>query len=109
MKTAAYLLVFFCAGAALAAPRASRPQTFTGRISDSACGLRHMIPNASARDCALQCIRMGAKFVLADRVHDKIYALSDQTKAKALAGEQVKVTGVLNRSTIEVISIAPIK
>ncbi|HEX5481311.1 MAG TPA: hypothetical protein VFZ08_01640, partial [Terriglobia bacterium] len=102
MKRAICLSVLLCAGVALAAPRGPRPQTFTGQISDSACGLHHMIPNASARKCTLQCVQMGAKFVLADRVHHKIYALSDQAKAQPWAGEDVKVSGELKRSTIEV-------
>lgn len=109
MKKFALLAVLGCAAAAFAAPKAPRPRTFTGNISDSACGLRHMITTASLRQCTLQCVQMGAKFVLADKAHHKVYGLSDQAKAEPLAGEKVAVIGDLKGSAIEVISITPVK
>lgn len=109
MRKFALPAVLCCAAAAIAVPKAPRPRTFTGSISDSACGLRHMITTASLRQCTLQCVQMGAKFVLADRAHQKVYGLSDQAKAEPLAGEKVEVKGTLKGSAIEVISIAPVK
>jgi hypothetical protein len=101
-------MALLCAVAMLAlnAP-SSFAGTFTGTISDSACGLQHsMAKNATA--CTNLCVRMGSKYVLVDGVHRKVYALSDQAKAKPFAGEAVTVVGALEESTIEVKSIRAI-
>lgn len=109
MEKFAFLAVLGFAAAAFAAPKVPRPRTFTGNISDSACGLSHMITTASLRQCTLQCVQMGAKFVLADKAHQKVYGLSDQAKAEPFAGEKVEVVGAIKGSAIEVISITPVK
>ncbi len=83
-------------------------RAFTGNISDSACGLHHTM-GGSAKQCTLMCVAMGSKFVLADESHHRVYALSDQVKAKAFAGENVRVVGRLKGATIEVRSITPLK
>jgi hypothetical protein len=82
--------------------------TFTGNISDSACGLHHTM-GSNAKNCTLMCVQMGSKFVLADEAHHKVYALSDQAKAKPFAGENVRVVGTLKGSTIQVSSITAAK
>ncbi len=84
-------------------------RAFTGSISDSACGLHHMMGGTPAKQCTLRCVEMGAKFVLVDEARQKVYALSDQTKAKAYAGQKVRVIGTLKGSGIEVAAIIPIK
>lgn len=99
-------LLFFST-ASFAAQNSDR-RTFAGVISDSACGLHHTM-GGSAKDCTLMCIQMGSKFVLADEAHHKVYALSDQAKAKPFAGESVHVVGTLKGSTIEVSSITAAK
>lgn len=112
MNRAAIIAVFVLleAGIVLALPLPThRIQTFTGNIGDSACGLKHMMTGATPRKCTIECINMGAKFVLADDAHQKVYALSDQAKAKAFAGENVVVKGTLNGVTIQVKSIAAAK
>lgn len=102
--------VVFAAGTVLAPPLPPQSeQTFTGSISDSACGLTHMMPGDTPKQCALQCIQMGAKFVLADNAHHKVYALSDQAQAKPFAGQNVAVKGTLRGATIEVKSITAVK
>lgn len=93
-------------GLALAAQQA---RVFTGSISDSACGLTHMMPGDTPKQCALECVHMGAKFVLANSAHHRVYALSDQAQAQPFAGENVVVTGTLNGAVIEVKSIAAAK
>ena len=110
MKHVLYLAAVIALAAAtlLASPPQSE-RTFTGSISDSACGLTHMMPGDTPKQCALQCIRMGAKFVLADNARHKVYALSDQTQARPFAGENVVVKGTLNGVTIEVKSITAVK
>ncbi|HEV2491639.1 MAG TPA: DUF5818 domain-containing protein [Terriglobia bacterium] len=100
------LMFFLAAGMALAAPAAQK--TFVGSISDSMCGLKHMMPGGD-KACTLECVKSGAKFVLADEANKKVYQLSDQDKAKDFAGAKVKVTGTLNGDTIEVSSIEAAK
>lgn len=100
------VLVVLAAGMAMAAPAAQK--TFVGNISDSMCGLKHMMPGGD-KACTLECVKNGAKFVLADEANKKVYQLSDQDKAKNFAGAKVKVTGTLKGDTIEVSSIAAAK
>jgi hypothetical protein len=90
------------------AAQQSESRTFTGTISDSACGLHHTM-GGGAKSCTLMCVQMGSKFVLADEAHHKVYALSDQAKARPLAGEKVRVVGNLKESTIHVSSITAAK
>jgi len=90
-------------GALVAAPK-GKEKTFVGNISDSMCGLKHMMPG-DAKGCTVGCVQKGAKFVLADERHNKVYQLSDQEKPKEFAGQKVKVTGTLSGKTINVASI----
>ena len=96
------------AGLSLAAPQAPTPRTFVGDISDSMCGLKHMMPGG-AKACTEECVKNGSKYVLADQTHQKVYRLSDQDKAKNFAGAKVRVTGTLKDDTIEVSSIKAAK
>ncbi len=80
-------------------------KTFTGNISDKMCGLKHMMPGKSDKECTLECVKGGSKFVLADTAKQKVYELSDQEKPKEFAGQKVKVTGSLKGDTITVASI----
>lgn len=104
--------VFFAAlvitVAAAKAPSQSE-RIFMGQISDSACGLDHAMPGETPAQCAARCVKMGAKYVLADSVHQKVYALSDQAQAAPFAGQPVKVIGKLRGAVIEVKSIAAVK
>ncbi|MGH9377883.1 MAG: DUF5818 domain-containing protein [Terriglobia bacterium] len=112
MKRYAYFAATIALGAgmALAAPRPPQnAQSFTGNISDSACGLQHMMPGDTPKQCTLECVHMGAKFVLADESHHKVYALSDQAQAQPFAGQNVVVKGTLNGARIEVKSITAAK
>ncbi|MGH9446528.1 MAG: DUF5818 domain-containing protein, partial [Terriglobia bacterium] len=102
-------VVVISLGMSLGARAAARGRrVFTGNISDSACGLHHTM-GSSAKQCTLMCVRMGSKFVLANETDHKVYALSDQAKAKPFAGENVRVVGTLKGSTIEVSSITRLK
>lgn len=92
------------AGLGFASPKAAGPKTFIGDISDSMCGLKHMMPGGD-KACTEECVKGGAKYVLADQAHKKVYQLSDQGKAKDFAGAKVKVTGTVKGDTIEVSSI----
>ena len=100
------LALMLVASLSLAAPNpGGKQKTFIGNISDSMCGLKHMMPGQSDKDCTLECAKGGSKFVLADPASGKVYELSDQEKPKEFAGQKVKLTGTLKGKTIEVASI----
>jgi Protein of unknown function (DUF5818) len=102
------LVVFLSAGMSLAVPKAAaKGQTFVGAISDKMCGAKHMM-GGSAKDCTLECVKAGSKFVLVDS-KGKVYDLSDQTRPRQFAGEKVKVTGTLKGDTIEVATVEAAK
>lgn len=64
----------------------------------------------SAASCTIACVdKQGAKFVLLDTEHKKTYMLSRQDVARKFAGHKVQLTGTLNKSTIEVQTIAEVK
>ena len=93
--------LLLAASLSLAAPGTTK--TFVGSIGDSMCGAKHMMPG-SAKDCTLECVKGGAKYILIDPA-GKVYQLSDQKKPEQFAGSEVKVTGTLKGDTITVSSI----
>jgi hypothetical protein len=91
-------------GLSLAAPAKDSAKTYVGSIGDSMCGAKHMMPGESDKDCTLECVKGGAKYILIDP-NGKIYQLSDQKTPEQFAGANVKVTGTLKGDTISVTSI----
>lgn len=86
-------------------------ESWTGVISDSACGPKHEEAAEGAekmpdRDCTLVCVHGGSKYVLvAD--NGTIYKIANQDFAElpAKAGRAVKVTGDLKADAITVTQI----
>ena len=101
------MTVLLAGGLSLAVPPNGPLKTFVGSISDSMCGAKHMMPGKSDKDCTLECIKEGSKYILIGP-KGKIYQLSDQKKPEQFAGARVKVTGSLNGDTITVTSITPV-
>ncbi len=94
-----------------AAPATASPRIeakFTGMITDSHCGARHMRhSNMTSEECARACYRKGARFVLVDG--DRRYKLigNDNSLSKLL-GQRVTVTGTKqDENAILVNSAAP--
>jgi len=90
---------------------AAKAKTFTGKVSDSMCGAKHMESSDDA-GCTRVCVGKGAKYALV--VGDKVYALKTSDKAaldelSKLAWEQAKVTGTASGDTISVKSVAAAK
>jgi starvation-inducible outer membrane lipoprotein len=88
-----------------AAP-AGAAHNFSGEIMDSMCagmgGHEQMIQSGkvkNARECTLECVKMGAKFVLYNPATKTTYQLDDQKKPEQFAGEKVTVAGTLDPST----------
>ncbi len=86
--------------------------TWTGKISDSACGASHAKMRAahadlaSDKDCTLACIKSGSKYVLVSK--GKVLQISNQNldDLQKYAGQNVKLTGKLTGDSIEVTSVA---
>lgn len=69
--------------------------SISGVISDSMCGADHTKMGEMGKDavaCTHKCVEGGAKYVLVDKKGD-VYNLSDQDKAKELAGKSVSIEG----------------
>jgi hypothetical protein len=96
------------AGSGQAPEVAAAAGDYTGIISDSMCGARHVKhPNLDSANCTRECVRTGAKYKLIDG--DKSYFLQGDFAALAqFAGERAKVTGALEGDTIKVSAINPI-
>ncbi len=86
-------------------------QTWTGQISDSACGKKHeeaaegngVMPD---RECTQACIRGGSQYVFV--VDGKVLKIANQDNKDLAthAGHTVKLTGDLKGDTITVSSVA---
>jgi hypothetical protein len=77
---------------------------FKGEIMDSQCGavgLHDVIadPVKSAKDCTIDCVRLGGKYVLYDPTIRMAYGLDDQQKPGLFAGDRVEVIGTLDKGT----------
>jgi hypothetical protein len=92
-----------------ALPRAAE-QTWSGKISDSACGAKHeeaaentgVMPD---RECTQACVRGGSKYVLV--VDKQVFPIANQDfkDLATHAGHAVKMTGELKGSSIMVSKI----
>lgn len=93
------VFVLIASFAAMAAP-----QSFTGTLSDSMCGAKHMMPGKSDAECIRECIKANSKYALV--VDKKVYTLSgSQEEFSRLAGKRVQVTGEKSGDTISVKSV----
>jgi|HubBroStandDraft_1064217.scaffolds.fasta_scaffold1199494_1 hypothetical protein len=84
---------------------------FTGEITDSRCGKTgtHASLLETSRECTIECVRAGAKFVLYDAAKQRVYGLDNQRLPEGFAGTHVEVIGVLDPATrqIHVLTIEP--
>jgi hypothetical protein len=82
-------------------------KTFSGMITDSHCGARHMRnTRQSSTDCALACVRKGSTYVLVDGGH-RYTLIGGDSSLSQLAGQRAKVTGTRHGDTIIVDAAAP--
>ena len=91
-------------------PARAAEQTWSGKISDSACGAKHeeaaentgVMPD---RECTEACVRGGSKYVLV--VDKQVFQITNQDfKGLAThAGHAVKMTGELKGNAITVTKI----
>ena len=76
-----------------ATPAPEAGTSFTGVITDSHCGARHLRSSQrNAAECARACFRRGASYVLVDG--DRRYTLiGGETTLSKLAGQRVNIIG----------------
>lgn len=89
-----------------AAAPAANGNTFSGEVMDSMCagmgGHEQMLQGGkvkNAKECTLECVKMGATYVLYNPATKTTYGLDDQKTPAQFAGEKVNVTGSLDAST----------
>ena len=109
MKRSLYFAVglLFSAAFAFAAE-----QTWSGKISDSNCGVSHQSviehseKKMSDHDCTVACVKGGGKYVFVQG--GKAYNIENQNFAglQEHAGETVNLTGTMTGDTIKVSKIA---
>lgn len=92
--------------ALMAVPAFALPQTWTGKISDSMCGAKHMDGEhgmkVSDQQCTEMCVKKGAKYVFVS--DGKVFTIANQ-HFKGLARQadaMVKLTGELKGDTVTV-------
>jgi hypothetical protein len=90
------------------------PIAYTGEITDGDCGAQgshaQMMSKdgiKTAKDCVLQCVKDGGKFVLYIPDSKTTYNLDDQEKPQDYAAEKVTIVGTYDgpTKTIHIVSI----
>lgn len=111
MKT--FLAVAIVSASFRVTPAAAQQQTFTGRLSDSACASSHQSKAASAhltdRECLFACLSGLAKYVLVDPEGQLLsIANQDAMGLPLYAGRPVKITGERKGDAIVVAKVEAI-
>jgi hypothetical protein len=80
-------------------------EVYEGMVTCSHCGARHSAKiGQTAADCTRICVHGGSNFALVDG--EKVYLLKgDLDLLKKVAGERVRVHGVISGNTIRVTSL----
>lgn len=99
MKTAFILIaVVLSVSSAIAGP--AQPRTFVGVITDTMCVSDHKPMKVSPdAKCVRDCVGDARTYKYALVEGKNVYKLSDQETPATLAGEKVRVTGVLYTKT----------
>jgi hypothetical protein len=89
-------------------PAAPTGTAFSGMITDSRCGARHIRNSRlSSAECARECVRKGSRYVLVDGAHRYTLTGNEETLGR-LAGTRANVTGTRQGDTIVVSAAAPL-
>jgi hypothetical protein len=90
------------AGLAVAQPPQAKKHSWTGVVTDSMCGAKHMM--ADAAECTRACVNKGSSYALL--VGDTVYTLKGhESEVDKLAGQKATVTGTAEGTTIQVASV----
>ncbi len=94
----------------LSAALAAKTVSVTGTVTDTMCGLHHMMKGAAK--CTRECVKSGSGYALILR--HKVYKLTGLTPAEThtlylRAGRRVTVTGSFSGKFLHVNSLRPAK
>ena len=81
------------------------PDSWTGVVSDSHCGLKHSKASAAAAKCVEKCVSGGGKYVFVSG--GKLYQVEPQEKFQGMGGKGVTVTGTMEGDKITTESVEP--
>lgn len=84
---------------------AASAEEITGYVSDAHCGKAHNAPSEKNTACINKCIGGGSDPVLVSNGKVMKFDSDSKDKAKALAGENVKIDGTMEGDTVKISSI----
>ena len=87
-------------------PGAMLAEEITGYVSDAHCGAAHNSPSEANTKCLTGCIKKGADPVLVSNGKVMKFDADSKEKAKAYAGENVKIDGTMDGDIVKVNSIS---
>jgi hypothetical protein len=77
----------------------------TGYISESGCGAKHSTVSAANTKCVEACIKKGSDPVLVSEGKVMKFDADSKEKAKAFAGQNVKIDGTMDGDMVKITSI----
>ena len=78
----------------------------TGYVSESHCGAAHNAPSAANTACIRKCLKSGSDPVLVSNGKVMQFDGASKEKAKAHAGENVRIDGAMNGDVVQITTIA---
>jgi hypothetical protein len=79
-----------------AAPEEKGEKEFQGYVTDDMCAAEHTMQGMSDKECAVECVKMGAAYALFVPDDKKMYLVDDPKKLEPYAGENVVVKGTVS-------------
>jgi len=77
----------------------------TGYVSESGCGAKHSTISAANTKCVEACIKKGSDPVLVSEGKVMKFDADSKEKAKAFAGQNVKIDGSMDGDVVKINSI----
>ena len=77
----------------------------TGYVSEAGCGAKHSTVSAANTKCVEGCLKKGADPVLVSEGKVMKFDADSKEKAKAFAGQNVKIDGTMDGDVIKISSI----
>jgi hypothetical protein len=98
-------LLFSCLLAGALTPALVLADEITGYVSDAHCGAAHNAPSEANTKCINACLKKGSDPVLVSNGKVMKFDADSKEKAKAYAGENVRIDGTMDGEIVKVSSI----
>lgn len=79
--------------------------SMTGYISEAGCGAKHSAVSAANTKCVEACVKKGSDPVLVSDGKVMKFDADSKEKAKAFAGQSVKIDGTMDGDVVKITSI----